>query len=230
MEGDARTAGQLLSTADQILADLGDFSVFDVRSRLADEILSLKSLTGTDLQGLYLQLETLKKNVESLPPRLPEYLQGSAPGFGDDEAGNAGAGADAGVNGNATASSAGPKQTVWEEIGSRLSAFYQYRKIDGSETQRALLSPDQSTYLEMNLRLMLERSQLALMRRNQLVYEQSLTTAEEWIGEYFDSSAPLVTQTQSQLAELLDVELELPVPDISGSLAALQAISRGDEE
>ena len=223
MERDALTAGQLLTTADKILADLGDFSVFDVRARLADEILSLKSLTGTDLQGLYLRLESLKTNVESLPARLPEYLQGTAPGFGEE--GNASAD-EAGASGNTS----GAEQTVWQEIGSRLSAFYQYRKIDESETQRALLSPDQSTYLEMNLRLMLERSQLALMRRNQLVYEQSLTTAEEWIGEYFDTSAPLVTQTQSELADLLDVELELPVPDISGSLTALQAISRGDEE
>ena len=221
MERDALTAGQLLTTADKILADLGDFSVFDVRSRLADEILSLKALTGTDLQGLYLQLESLKTNIESLPPRLPEYLQSSAPGFGSDAESEAQASPPAGES---------PEQSVWQELGSRLSAFYQYRKVDSSETRRALLSPDQSTYLEMNLRLMLERSQLALMRRNQLVYEQSLTTAEEWIGEYFDSSAPEVSQTQSALAELLEVQLELPVPDISGSLAALQAISRGSDE
>jgi len=224
MERDALTAGQLLTTADGILADLGDFSVFDVRARLADEILSLKSLTGTDLQGLYLRLESLKTNVEELPVRLPEYLQGAAPGFGPEDGGEGNASSGSSVN------AGGPEQTVWQEIGSRLSAFYQYRKIDESETQRALLSPDQSTYLEMNLRLMLERSQLALMRRNQLVYEQSLTTAEEWIGEYFDTAAPLVTQTQSELADLLEIELELPVPDISGSLTALQAISRGDEE
>ena len=223
MERDAVTAGQLLTTADKILADLGDFSVFDVRARLADEILSLKSLTGTDLQGLYLRLESLKANVESLPPRLPEYLQGTAPGFGEAEG-------TAAAERGAVEGAEAPEQTVWQEIGSRLSAFYQYRKIDGSETQRALLSPDQSIHLEMNLRLMLERSQLALMRRNQLVYEQSLTTAEEWIGEYFDTSAPAVSQTQSELAELLQIELELPVPDISGSLTALQAISRGDEE
>jgi len=221
MERDALTAGQLLTTADKILAELGDFSVFDVRARLADEILSLKSLTGTDLQGLYLRLEALKANVESLPPRLPEYLQSSAPGFGEDSE----AASDA-----APVTPDTPEQTVWQELGTRLSAFFQYRKVDGTETRRALLSPDQSTYLEMNLRLMLERSQLALMRRNQLVYQQSLATAEEWIGEYFDTSASEVSQTQSELAELLAIELELPVPDISGSLTALQAISRGSDE
>ena len=217
MEGDALMAGQLLTTADKILAELGDFSVFDVRARLADEILSLKALTGTDLQGLYLQLEALKTTIKDLPPRLPEYLQASAPGLDADVA-------------DVTAEAERPEQTVWQEIGSRLSAFYQYRKIDGNETRRPLLSPDQATYLEMNLRLMLERAQLALMRRNQLVYEQSLATAEEWIEEYLDTQAPAVGQAQSQLGELLTVELELPVPDISGSLTALQAISRGRDE
>ncbi len=217
MERDALTAGQMLTAADKILAELGDFSLFAVRARLADEILSLKSLTGTDLQGLYLQLEALKNNVKSLPLRLPEYLQNRAPGF------------DATPEEVETATQ-DKEQTVWQEIGSRLSAFYQYRKIDGTETRRPLLSPDQETYLEMNLRLMLERAQLALMRRNQLVYEQSLSTAEEWIGEYHDTSASAVTLMQSQIAELLTVELELPIPDISGSLTALQAVSRGRDE
>lgn len=220
MERDAVMAGQLLASADNILAEVGDFSLFDVRARLADEILSLKALTGTDLQGLYLQIEALKKAIETLPARVPEYLQKDAPAL------------DADPDAVAAAAEAGDAKapTVWQEIGSRLSAFYQYRKVDGSETREALLSPDQSIYLEMNLRLMLERAQLALMRRNQLIYEQSLATAEEWVGEYFDSSAPSVTQAQSQLAELLEVNLELPIPDISGSLTALQAVSRGSEE
>lgn len=217
MERDALTAGQLLSAADKILAELGDFSLFDVRTRLADEMLSLKSLTGTDIQGLYLQLEALKNGVKSLPPRLPEYLQASAPAL------------DATADAVAAAETEEP-QTVWQEMGERMSAFFQYRKIDGSETKRPLLSPDQAVYLEMNLRLMLERAQLALMRRNQLVYEQSLATAEDWIVEYLDTEAPAVSQAQGQLAELLTVELELPIPDISGSLSALRAVSRGNDE
>ena len=233
LERDALTAGQMLSAADEILAQLGDFSLFDVRARLADEILSLKSLTGTDLQGLYLQIEALKSSVESFPIRLPEYLQDGAPGFNDDseDLADGSDGSDDGDDGKEGKEGAEEKdQTVWEEIGSRLSAFYQYRKIDGNETRQPLLSPDQSTYLEMNLRLMFERAQLALMRRNQLVYEQSLASAEEWIGEYMDTAAPAVMEAQSELEDLLSVQLELPVPDISGSLTALEAVSRGRDE
>jgi len=225
MERDALTAGQLLTTADNILGQVGDFSLFDVRARLADEILSLKAMTGTDLQGLYLQVEALKKSVATLPLRPPEYTEANvAPGaalnaaLGDTEAADS------------LANAPTATQTVWQELGGRLSAFFQYRKIDGNETRRPLLSPDESIYLEMNLRLMLERSQLALMRRNQLVYEQSLVTADEWIVEYLDDEDASVAQTRNQIAELLEVELELPVPDISGSLKALEAVSRGRGE
>ena len=219
MERDPLTAGQLLATADGVLAGIGDFSLFDVRARLADEILSVKSMTGTDLQGLYLQIEALKKSVKALPLRPPEYTEAKvAPGDALQVA----------MQDDLTAADAPTaEQSVWQELGGRLSAFFQYRKIDGNETRRPLLSPDESIYLEMNLRLMLERSQLALMRRNQLVYEQSLTTAEEWIGEYLDGEDAAVAQTLGQIVELLDVQLELPIPDISGSLKALEAVSRG---
>lgn len=222
MERDALTAGQLLTTADNILSQVGDFSLFDVRARLADEILSLKAMTGTDLQGLYLQVEALKKSVATLPLRPPEYTEANvAPGDALDTAlGDAQPATDAPTD----------TQTVWQDLGGRLSAFFQYRKIDGNETRRPLLSPDESIYLEMNLRLMLERSQLALMRRNQLVYEQSLATADEWIVEYLDDENASVTETRSQIAELLEVQLELPVPDISGSLKALEAVSRGRDD
>lgn len=222
MERDALTAGQLLTTADEILAEVGDFSLFDVRARLADEILSLKSMTGTDLQGLYLQVEALKNNIKTLPLRPPEYMEANvAPGAALDSAFDGDEGAEVAVNAPTD------EQSVWQDLGGRLSAFFQYRQIDGNETRRPLLSPDEAIYLEMNLRLMLERTQLALMRRNQLVYQQSLATAEEWIDEYLDGEDRAVVQTRGQIAELLAVELELPIPDISGSLKALEAVSRG---
>ncbi len=212
MERDAATAATLLGAADQVLAEVGDFSLYDVRARLADEILSLKSLAGTDLQGMYLQLEALKNSLQALPLQLPEYMQAKiAPQQSLEEA-----------LGEPTQA-----QNVWGELGSRLSVFFDYRKIDGQETRRPLLSPSEATYLEMNLRLMLERAQLALMRRNQMVYEQSLSTAADWMEDYLDAQHPAVEQAQQQIEELLRVELEQPLPDISGSLSALNAISRG---
>ena len=216
MEQDARAAGQLLTTADRILAEVGDFSLHDVRARLADEILSLRSAAESDQQGLYLQLEALKNSLQALPLRLPEYMQAKvAPQQSLEEALTTPAAAD---------------NTVWQQVAGRLSAFFDYRRIEGPETRRPLLSPEEATYLEMNLRLMLERSQLALLRRNQMVYEQSLSTAADWMDDYLDPAHPAVAESQRQIEELLGVQVEQPMPDISGSLNSLQAITRGSRE
>ena len=103
------------------------------------------------------------------------------------------------------------------------------REHGGEETRQPLLSPDESVYLEMNLRLMLERSQVALLRRNQLMFESSLGSAAEWMETYFDPNDDGVVRSRESIEALLATQLELPLPDISGSLRALQKISRGQE-
>ena len=90
-----------------------------------------------------------------------------------------------------------------------------------------LLAPDEAVYLELNLRLMLERAQLAALRRQQVVFEASLGTAREWLLEYLDQEEPVVTQVVSEIDGLLEVQLDQPLPDISASLSALVA-SRQD--
>ena len=55
----ARGSVGLLAAADQIMAELDDFSLHPVRAQLADEMLSLRALGETDLQGLFLRIEAL---------------------------------------------------------------------------------------------------------------------------------------------------------------------------
>ena len=223
MERDAVTAHQLLTSADQILLELGDFSLYDVRAQLADELLAVGSLTRkesnaqTDLTGLFLQIDAIKNNLGKLTTRLPEYLKAKvSPQERLEEA--------------LEEPDPAPSQSVWEQASARLSAFFEYRKIEGEETRRPLLSPDEAVYLEMNLRLMLERSQMALLRRNQLIYETSLDNAAQWMETYYDPDDADVQQMQDTLDNLRGAQLELEVPDISGSLRALQRISRGEEQ
>ena len=74
---------------------------------------------------------------------------------------------------------------------------------------------------------MLERSQLAALRRQQLVYEQSLASAQDWLREYLDEQDPVVEELVKEVDELLTVQLDQALPDVSGSLAALLAVRRG---
>jgi uroporphyrin-3 C-methyltransferase len=108
---------------------------------------------------------------------------------------------------------------LWEQIG----GYMRFRRFEG-ESVRPLLAPEEEAYLELNLRLMLERAQLAALRREQAVYEQSLATAADWISSYLDLENPGVQRSLDELEALAEVELDRPLPDVSGSLGALKAL------
>ena len=98
-----------------------------------------------------------------------------------------------------------------------------FRRFEG-ESVRPLLAPEEEAYLELNLRLMLERAQLAALRREQVVYEQSLQTTADWISTYLDLESPGVVRSLEELEALSTVILDQPLPDVSGSLSALKAL------
>lgn len=202
MERDVESALGLLRTADGMLAELDDFALHQVRARLADEIAALEAVTGTDLQGLFLRLEAAKRHLDDLPLREPRFSPETAAQTGQPAAGAEGSG--------------------WlATLERQLSAFLRVRRLDDGGL-KPLLAPEEAVYLELNLRLMLERAQLAALRGEQVLYEQSLATAREWIGEYLNVDEPAAARLLEELDTLATVDLERPLPDISGSLQALE--------
>jgi len=201
MEADAKGALQVLSTADAILQELDDFGLHGVRAQLADEMLSLKQVRAEDLQGLFLRLEALKRQLDELPLRIPEFRASSEP--------------------SQAASSGG----VLESLSKKLAEYVQIRRLQ--TPVKPLLGPDETMYLELNLRLMLERAQLAALRQQQEVYEQSLSSAQEWLEQYLDPQSTEVAALVEEIDGLLGADLSRELPDISGSLRSLLATERG---
>jgi uroporphyrin-3 C-methyltransferase len=197
LERDAPGAAALLRAADQVLVGLGDFGLHDVRARVAEEILALESLPAVDAEGLFLQLEAIKRDLDQLPLRLPELQP---------------------------APSAAEPPTGWlDALWGEVTRLVRFRQFDGAV--RPLLAPEEAVYLELNLRLMLERAQLAGLRREQPIYDQSIAVAVDWIERYLDVSTPQVARVLEGLRALQGVSLAAPLPDISGSLAALEALA-----
>lgn len=199
MEYDVEGTLRLLEAADAVLADLDDFALHDVRARLADEIAALRGLEQTDLQGLFLRLEAAKRELDQLPLRLPEYV--------------------------AAKPAPAPAVTAndpWSVLKRQLAGMLEFRRLD-SEV-KPLLQPEEAVYLELNLRLMLERAQLAAVRREQLIYEASLATAIDWIHDYLATDNAAVGRLLEELTALQQLDLAQPLPDISGSLNALQSV------
>jgi uroporphyrin-3 C-methyltransferase len=201
MERDVSSSLQLLQAADQILVEMEDFALHPVRARLADEILALERVEGVDVQGIFLRLEALKGALDELPLRLPEYLARNE-------------------------QPQPPPGGFWQTLKTQLQSYLQLRRFDGSV--KPLLAPEEGVYLELNLRLMLERAQLAALRRNQVIYTQSLATAQQWIEDYLDPESATVQRIEAELQALGQVSLDRPLPDISGSLNALNAVLRGE--
>ena len=199
LERDVAGALDLLHAADAILAELDDFALHEVRARLADEMAALAGVEGIDLQGMFLRLEALKRELDRLPLRVPEYLVAETEAAPGDD-------------------------SFWGVLGDEIGGYLRLRRFDGAV--KPLLAPEEAVYLELNLRLMLERAQLAAVRREQLLFEESLATAAEWVERYLDGDDRAVQHLLSELRALQAVDLAQPLPDISGSLNALNAVLR----
>ena len=56
------------------------------------------------------------------------------------------------------------------------------------------------------------------------VYQQSLGSVRRWLDDYLDPAAMSVTTARAEIDQLLAVQLDRALPDISGSLNALRPL------
>ena len=202
MERDAVAAAKLLAAADEVLVGLDDYSLYPVRAQLAAERLALGNVEEIDVQGAFLRFEAIKATLNQLPLQLPEYLTERRRQAEPDE-----------------------QRSVGQVLLDRLGSFVEFRRYPEGGL-RPLLSPDQAAYLEMNLRLMLERAQLAVLRRDGVLYEHSVAAALAWLDDYLDNESVAVIEVRAELQSLQSLRLDRELPDISGSLTNLRSLAR----
>ena len=203
MEQDVATALGLLQAADGILEALDDLVLHPVRAALADEMLALSRSEGADVQGLYLRLDALKRQLETLALARPQYRLAEPEEAPSEPSG------------------------VLDAVAAEFRQLVRFRRID--TPAKPLLAPEEAVYLELNLRLMLEQAQLAALKRDQVVFDSSLGSALEWVRNYLALDDPDVQDTLLALADLRQVQLDVPLPDLSASLNALVQVRRGGE-
>ena len=208
MERDASGARHLLQLADDILREAEDFAFHDVRALLAEEITALARFTDADVQGVFLRLEAIKGSLGQLPLRLPDYI--------------AATGGESNEQTDAVSPPAEPT-SMWATLAQRLTGLVRFRQHQG-DARRPLLPPKQANYLHMNLRLALDRAQLAALRHDAEVFRVSLTEASEWLATFVDARGPAATNMAAELNELLQTNLAGELPDISRSLARLRQL------
>ncbi|WP_305856222.1 uroporphyrinogen-III C-methyltransferase [Balneatrix alpica] len=208
-EGTASGALALLQSADAILRELDDVSVYPVRKALAEDLAKLEAIPKLDVEGSFLRLAALNQQVDQLS-LLPVTDQETIPTLLKEVAGE-----------EAAASWGASLSEAWDKAWRKLNELVVVHKRDG-EVQ-PLLSPQEHFYLQQNLHLMLEQAQLALLQGKQQAYDASLDKALEWIPRYFNQEQAATQALLQGLKELRQLQVAPQLPDISNSLNTLKA-------
>lgn len=198
---DLKTSLAALKAADERLRALDRPDLFDVRSQLAREIQTLESVAQPDIEGIALKLGALAAGVNRFPLKntLPTRQSEGQVAPDDQPAGWSRA---KGVLGNA------------------LKGMVSVRRTD--EAIVPLLAAEDEFLLRRNVELQLLAARLAALKGDQSNYLESLRMAKRWLTEYFDMETTAVTRAIERVGELESEDIQLALPDISGSLKLLR--------
>lgn len=203
LEKDSQNALALAISADDVLRDIDQADLVGVRKLLAEEIAVLKLAGVIDREGIYLRLSALSTQVDAIPFIEP---------LGQEQ----GVLADEEIPADETF-----KQKITRNIYAMLHKLGSYVRVrDHGKTINAVLPPDEQKFLQQNLRLMLEQAQVALLRNEKAIYQESLVKAQNWINQYYS----LNEKAKAVLEELQALQQENIAPDLtnfSNSSAAL---------
>ncbi len=196
----------LLETADKILAEMDDVDLFPIRQAIGEDLAALKLAPKVDRDGLFLRMAGLAKQIDNLPT-LPKRVPMAE------------------RNVEIAAAELPENVSVWHTIQDGLTRtsdyLLSYIEIRRNQPVNKLLPPEAQAYVKLNLRFMIERAQLAMLREEKVIYETSIQQAREWLQTQF----PVNSQIEAfvlELDELESQEIIVPLPDITSSLEQLR--------
>jgi len=205
---DHHTALVALQAADARLADLKDLRFVDTRAALRQEIAALKNFAAPDLTGAALSVSAYLAQVPQLPLRI------SAPTRFAPNAKEA-AEPDAYTTLDEPEWQQKARQALsdfWRE----LKTLVVIRRDQGDYDM--LLAPEHEFLIYQNLQLQLAAIRIALLRGDQTLFSQSVSAARNWLNAWFIQDSSKVNVLDSELATLESLQLQPPLPDITGSL------------
>ena len=200
MADDVVAAKALLISADSILVELEDVSLYDVRAALAADLAAVRAVPKRDIQGMYLDLAALIEQADKLVIfQLPEEESRAPVEPAQDWQGRL--------------------QQGYEEALLKLSDYVIIRRRD--VPIEALMDPQWEGLVRQNLRMLLEQAQVALLSGNQTLFRESLSRAGHWVAEFFEADEAAARAIASEITVLQEKDISVAMPDISRSLAAV---------
>lgn len=202
MAGDVVAAKALLGSADSILKELDEVTLYDVRAAVAADLAAVRAVPQRDVQGMYLSLAALIEQADKLVIfQMPEKVERALVEPAEDWQGRL--------------------EQGYEAALLKLSDYIIIRRRDVPID--ALMDPQWEGLVRQNLRMLLEQAQVALLSGNELLFRESLERARHWLSEFFVSDEAAAKALAEEISVLQESTIAVAMPDISRSLAAVDA-------
>ncbi|HNI73218.1 MAG TPA: uroporphyrinogen-III C-methyltransferase, partial [Accumulibacter sp.] len=111
----------------------------------------------------------------------------------------------------------------WQEV----KGLIRIQRFDRDEP--VLLAPGQEFFLRENLKLRLLNARLALLARDQPTFRNELSRAQSWLERHFNAHDPGLQHAQATLRRLASTEINIELPTLNESLAAIKTFKVGKE-
>ncbi len=202
--GDLHTTLEALEAADQRLRESGDTGVYKVREQIAKDIALIHAIKQPDIVGMYVMVQSLESQVDSLALLLPYAGKPLTP-----------------VEAQTSASET--EQGLLDKATEHLHGLVTIRHTDQAITE--ILTPEQAKFIREQLRVKLEMIKIALVERNQSIFSSGVNDAKTWIEQHFllnEQSKPML----SALEKLSVADIESDYPDISTPVKMLRDLAK----
>jgi len=201
-ENNIPLAIKLLQSADQDIAKLSGSNVYPVRQALAADLVALQSAPQVDVAGVYVRLSALNEQIDKLP--LTTQLLNNHP---------------------EVSTEMNNEKLPWWRRGLNSMQLALERIVvvrKNLPNTPPFIAPDQQVFLYQNLHMELEKAQWGLLHYQSDVYRLSLLQAMNWIKQYAVADSSVTKQLLHNLEELQQIDVHPGVPNLTGSLQALQ--------
>ncbi len=193
---DPAAADQALEVADMHLAALDNPMYLGVRQDIAAARRDLASVNIPDYMEITSQLDSIQSEIASLP------FRGAAPVATDSEQ-PAGDG-------------------WWDKVKGVFSNLVTVRRSTEEENKR--ISLQDKDFIRQRVWLQLEIAHLSLMRRDQEAFRTSLKRVQESLSTWFDSTDSKYQDVTQGIDELIELEVQVDVPDITAPWSTLRLL------
>jgi uroporphyrin-3 C-methyltransferase len=220
MEQASASAIALLKAADIIVRDSEQVGTYGIRRAIAADLAALSAVPSVDVEGVYARLAALSGMAAKLtfiPPSSMPTAADAAPKMN-----------------SKTSPEAMPTEVVswwlslWQgtkHVGAKVwGELKQLVKVQtrSQEQGQQLLTPAAELLVRMRIEMGLSQTQVALLRRQQIIYDQSLVGVKQLLTQYYRPSDGVAQAMHAQIDSLDEVKVLASMPNISGSLVALQ--------